>query len=291
MHKLKYCPLQSGYTAQIGDGVISQELDGGAPRFRRALKSTYHAVNVQWVVKEAGYQYLMAFYRVWAKDSSQRFLASLCIDKADVEDYQCYFSEPPTLSSKEADIYTVSATLRVKPLNIDKATDDNLVGATNDSLSSIHYQPLQNGYTAKIGNGVTFQELGGGAPRYRKAPKGTHHEVNVQWVVRDGGYQYLMAFYRTWARNPSKQFLVKLCVDNATVEDYQCYFSGPPSLTSKEANIYTVSATLRVRPLSVDKDMDDVLVGIGNNNESINDVFNPLEELVNESLPDALVVL
>lgn len=158
-------------------------------------------------------------------------------------------------------------------------------------MHKLKYCPLQSGYTAQIGDGVISQELDGGAPRFRRALKSTYHAVNVQWVVKEAGYQYLMAFYRVWARNPSQRFLAKLCVDNATVEDYQCYFSGPPSLTSKEANIYTVSATLRVKPLSVDKDMDDVLVGIGNNNESIDDVFNPLEELVNENLPDALVGL
>ena len=79
MHKLLYCTTQSGYSAQIGDGVISQELDGGAPRFKRALKGTYHSASVRWVVKDAGYQYLMAFYRVWARNPNQRFLAKLCM--------------------------------------------------------------------------------------------------------------------------------------------------------------------------------------------------------------------
>ena len=54
MHKLLYCTTQSGYSAQIGDGVISQELDGGAPRFKRALKGTYHSATVRWVVKDDG---------------------------------------------------------------------------------------------------------------------------------------------------------------------------------------------------------------------------------------------
>ena len=158
-------------------------------------------------------------------------------------------------------------------------------------MHKLKYCPLQSGYTAQIGDGVISQELDGGAPRFRRALKSTYHTVNVQWVVKEAGYQYLMAFYRVWARNPSQRFLAKLCVDNATVEDYQCYFSGPPSLTSKEANIYTVSATLRVKPLNVDKDLDDVIVEFGSNGVDLGDIVNPLDELVNIDLPNALEVI
>lgn len=155
-------------------------------------------------------------------------------------------------------------------------------------MHKLKYCPLQSGYTAQIGDGVISQELDGGAPRFRRALKSTYHAVNVQWVVKETGYQYLMAFYRVWARNPSQRFLAKLCVDNSTIEDYQCYFSGPPTLSSKEANIYTVTASLRVKPLSVDKNMDDVLVDVGDSDIALSDLTNPLEELVNENLPDAL---
>ena len=144
MHKLKYCPLQSGYTAQIGDGVISQELDGGAPRFRKALKGTYHTANVSWVVSEQGYQYLMAFYRVWARHPSQRFLARLCIDNAPVEDYECYFSSSPMLSGKEAKIFTVTAVLRVKPLKADNSVDDLFVAIGDGEVDSLNlFNPLE----------------------------------------------------------------------------------------------------------------------------------------------------
>lgn len=133
MHTLMYCSTQSGYSAQVGDGVISQELDGGAPRHRRALKGTYHTASVRWVVRKGGYQYLMAFYRVWARNPSQRFLAKLCIDDPIVQPYQCYFVGTPTLSSKEGPVYTVTAQFRVKPLNIDPAMDDLIVGVGDEA--------------------------------------------------------------------------------------------------------------------------------------------------------------
>ena len=145
MHKLLYCTTQSGYSAQIGDGVISQELDGGAPRFKRALKGTYHSASVRWVVKDAGYQYLMAFYRVWARNPNQRFLAKLCIDSPEVEDYQCYFSGSPSLESKEGPIYTVTAELRVKPLNIDPNLDDLIVTVATEGVDLAElFNPLDH---------------------------------------------------------------------------------------------------------------------------------------------------
>lgn len=144
MHTLMYCSTQSGYSAQVGDGVISQELDGGAPRYRRALKGTYHSAGVRWVVKEAGYQYLMAFYRVWARNPSQRFLAKLCIDDPVVQHYQCYFTGPPVLNSKEGKIYTVTAQFRVKPLNISAEMDELIITAIEEGndLAEI-FKPLE----------------------------------------------------------------------------------------------------------------------------------------------------
>lgn len=155
-------------------------------------------------------------------------------------------------------------------------------------MHKLLYCVTQSGFSAKIGDGVTSQELDGGAPRHRRALKGTYHTASIQWVVQKKGYQYLMAFYRVWARNPSQRFLARLCIDGPDVEDYQCYFSGTPTLSSKEANVYTVTAELRVKPLNVDSNLDDLIVGTGDQGVDINDLMNPLEKLVNESLPDAL---
>ena len=155
-------------------------------------------------------------------------------------------------------------------------------------MHKLLYCSTQSGYSAQIGDGVISQDLEGGAPRFRRALKGTYHTASVQWVVKEKGYQYLMAFYRVWARNPNQRFLAKLCIDNPTVEDYQCYFSGTPKLNNKDGGVYTVSAELRVKPLNINPDMDDLIVSAGDEGIDINDLLNPLEKLVNESLPDAL---
>jgi hypothetical protein len=156
------------------------------------------------------------------------------------------------------------------------------------ALNRMMYCSTQEGYSASIGDGVMSQILDGGADRYRRSLKGVVHTVNSRWVVQESGYQYLMAFYRVWARNPSQPFIARLCVDNAPVEDYECFFSGSPTLSSKEANVYTVTATLKVKPSPVDEDMDDLIVGAGNEGGELAGILNPLEKLVNEDLPDAL---
>ncbi|OTG85812.1 hypothetical protein B9T31_09455 [Acinetobacter sp. ANC 4558] len=155
-------------------------------------------------------------------------------------------------------------------------------------MHKLLYCSTQSGYSAQLGDGVISQQLDGGAPRYRRALKGSYHTASVQWVVKDEGYQYLMAFYRVWARNPSRRFLAKLCIDSPVVEDYQCYFSGSPRLTSKEAGVYTVTAEFRVKPLNTDPNLDNLIVNAGSEGVDLNDLTNPLETLVNESLPKAV---
>ncbi|ENU24178.1 hypothetical protein F993_01494 [Acinetobacter proteolyticus] len=156
------------------------------------------------------------------------------------------------------------------------------------ALNRMMYCSTQEGYSANIGDGVMSQILDGGADRYRKSLKGVMHTVSSRWVVQESGYQYLMAFYRVWARNPSQPFLAKICVDNAPVEDYECFFSGAPSLSSKVADVYTVTATLKVRPLPINEAMDDLIVGVGNEDSDLAQTLPSLEKLVNKDLPDAL---
>lgn len=156
------------------------------------------------------------------------------------------------------------------------------------ALNRLKYCSTQQGYSANIGDGVISQILDGGADRYRKSLKGVMHTVNSRWVVGEAGYQYMMAFYRVWARNPSQPFIAKLCVDNAPVEDYECFFSGAPTLSSKLSRFYTVTATLKVKPLAVSEDLDDIIIGVGNEGGDLASLLNPLEKLVNEDLPNAL---
>jgi len=144
MNTLMYCSTQEGYSASLKSGVISQELEGGAPRYRRGLKNGYHTVNVQWKVFDVGFQYLDAFYSVWCETPGQRFNASLRVNGPEFKPYECYFVEDSfQLSSMQGPVYTVTAQLRVKPI-VDSELNHIIVetGNGNQDLASI-VNPLE----------------------------------------------------------------------------------------------------------------------------------------------------
>ncbi|WP_031948627.1 hypothetical protein [Acinetobacter lactucae] len=144
MNKLMYCSTQEGYSASLKSGVISQELDGGAPRYRRGLKNGYHTVNVQWKVFDVGFQYLDAFYNVWCETPGQRFNASLRVNGPEFKPYECYFvPDSFQLTSMQGPVYTVTAQLRVKPI-VDSELNHIIVetGNGNQDLASI-VNPLE----------------------------------------------------------------------------------------------------------------------------------------------------
>ena len=150
-------------------------------------------------------------------------------------------------------------------------------------LNRLAYCVQQSGYTVNFGSDVINQELDGGVGRYRRDIRRQSHLVNVSWVVKLKGYQYLTAFYRVWMRNPSQPFLAKLIIDDE-LKDYECSFKGAIQLNSKDGPVYRVSAQLEVKTLIADDAFDDALIATGEST----DIFEPLEELVNEDMPNAL---
>lgn len=143
LDRMMYCSTQSGYSAQLGDDVTMVDLPGGAPRFRRSINGTYHTVNVQWILGPKGFEYLTAFYRRWKRNPNKPFLAKLCVDAPLVEDYKCHFSSSPTINGKQGKFFTITAQLRVRPLETSDALDDLIVEAGNQghSLSDL-FDPL-----------------------------------------------------------------------------------------------------------------------------------------------------
>lgn len=130
MNTLMYCSTQEGYSASLKSGVISQELDGGAPRYRRGLKNGYHTVNVQWKVFDVGFQYLDAFYNVWCETPGQRFKAPLRVNGPEFKPYECYFVEDSFQFTMQGPVYTITAQLKVKPI-VDSALNWIIVETGN----------------------------------------------------------------------------------------------------------------------------------------------------------------
>lgn len=145
MNFLLKCANQDGYTVRHPSGVVSQSLDGGAPRNRRVSANNWRTVAVSWKVQEAGYQYLCAFHEVWCDNPSQPFYANLIVDGPEYKTYKCHFvPDSFGLSSKEGPIFSTSAQLLVKPI-IDRNMNELIVKAANEDISLIElFNPLEH---------------------------------------------------------------------------------------------------------------------------------------------------
>ena len=130
MNRLMLKPTQAGYSVQYGNGVNSQQLNGGASRFEVDVLGASHTVNLSWTTGQAGYQYLMAFYRIWQQNPSQPFLARLIIDDHQMQDYDCHFV-PATLmlAAKTGQAHTVTAQVEARAKTPDYDFDQSLVDA------------------------------------------------------------------------------------------------------------------------------------------------------------------
>lgn len=151
--------------------------------------------------------------------------------------------------------------------------------------------PKQEGYTFQLGNGVIRQKLDGGASRFENDIIGASHTVAVNWVVGYGDYQYLLAFYRVWERNPAMPFLADLIIDDAPLAEYECSFIDPIQFGGKNGKVFMLSAQLEVKAkirTAQDDAIDDLIVSVRDQDQDLSKLTNPLEKLANKDLRDAL---
>lgn len=135
MNRLMLPPTEAGYTANFGGGVISQKLQGGASRFEVDVLGASHMLSLAWFTDRAGYQYLMAFYRLWQRNPSQPFLAALIIDDHQLQDYECHFMpDTMNLNAVAGLSYSVSAQIEAKAITPDYAFDQSLVDAWESGM-------------------------------------------------------------------------------------------------------------------------------------------------------------
>lgn len=147
MNRLRLCPTQSGYSVQFGGGVIAQRLNGGASRFEVDVLGASHTVNVSWTTDQGGYQYLMAFHRLWQRNPSQPFLARLIIDDHQARDYECHFvPDTLVLSAKTGKSHTVTAQIEARAITPDHDFDQSIVDAWESGMGggSLELEQLVN---------------------------------------------------------------------------------------------------------------------------------------------------
>lgn len=135
------------------------------------------------------------------------------------------------------------------------------------------------------------QQLAGGFARQRRMFVNNVHMVNVSVLLPTKSHaQYFWAFWRVHTLNPQK-FLWRLITDSSEAQDHTCQFVAESiSVGERNGVIYSVSFQVRCKPLNNgDLAFDQTIVDIWKSGD-LDDMMNLLEQLVNESLPNALGV-
>lgn len=156
-------------------------------------------------------------------------------------------------------------------------------------MNSFALCPLQAGYSFSPGNNMLEQQLLGGFARQRRMFVNNVHVVNVSVLLSTKTHaQYFWAFWRSHTLNPQK-FLWRLITDSIEMQDHTCQFIAESlSVGERQGVVYSVSFQVRCKPLNNgDLAFDQSIADIWDTG-SRTDVMNLLEQLVNESLPDAL---
>jgi hypothetical protein len=123
--------------------------------------------------------------------------------------------------------------------------------------------PTIANFSAQFGENAINTKLDGGASRFRLDKIGAAHEVQVQFVLTDQGFNYLMAFYRTEIDYGSLPFTIDMKgVDAAALTTYTAHFMGAPSSVYL-GGVHQVSATLEVTPLAANESADLALIAAG----------------------------
>lgn len=122
---LRFCPLQPGYGAQFGTGIISTGLTGGPDFTRLDTTGNVHIVSATWVLGSADYCEFMGFVRTWENSGGDPFTIDLRLDTPDARQYTATF-EPGSvrLQGVNGSAHTVGATLKVMPLFLDACADE-----------------------------------------------------------------------------------------------------------------------------------------------------------------------
>lgn len=122
---LRFCPVQAGYGAQFGTGIISTGLTGGPDFMRLDTSGNVHTVSVSWVVGSDDYCELMGFVRDWERSGGDPFTIDLRLETPDPQEYEATF-EPGSvrLQSVNGNAFTVAATLHVMPLFVEACNDE-----------------------------------------------------------------------------------------------------------------------------------------------------------------------
>ena len=156
-------------------------------------------------------------------------------------------------------------------------------------MNSFALCPLQAGYSFMPGNNMLEQQLLGGFSRQRRMFVNNVHVANVSVMLSTKTHaQYFWAFWRVHTLNP-QPFLWRLFTDSPEIQTHECQFVADSiTVGERQGIIYSVSFQVRCKPLNNgDLAFDQNIIDIWESGNPFA-LLNLLEELVNESMPNAL---
>jgi hypothetical protein len=156
-------------------------------------------------------------------------------------------------------------------------------------MEKLILEPVQAGYATQPPTEVLRQQLDGGAGRYRADIIGGASIVNVAWVLDEGQYQYLWAFFRAKTARGSSSFLIDLVLEETEMTERTAHFlPGTLKLDSKQGEVYFASAQIEIEAIEADDDFDNAIADAfeGAGGVDVPGYLNLLNTLVNVNWPE-----
>lgn len=129
MNNFALCPLQRGYTPNVANNLLEQELMGGFARQRMQFVNNVHIVTPSVMLDEKiKQQYFWAFWNSHQKNP-RPFLWRLMVDDVEMTTYVCQFvAGSLQIGERDGKVYSVSFTLRLKPNHTGTDFDETIIG-------------------------------------------------------------------------------------------------------------------------------------------------------------------
>ncbi len=132
-----------------------------------------------------------------------------------------------------------------KTYNDDLAVVNNR-NPTGSVLNYLDLCPQQASYNLAFGDNTTAAKYEMGNSKLEQYKQNTPDVVSTSFILQPVDYNYLLAFYRIWQRQP-KPFIAKLMIDQRPLQQYKCQLIPKTMQMRKNGNLFNMSMQLQVK--------------------------------------------
>ena len=129
MNNFALQPLQRGYTPEVANNLLEQQLMGGFARQRVQFVNNVHTVTASVMLDEKiKQQYFWAFWDSH-QENPRPFLWRLIVNETELTTYVCQFvAGSLSYGERDGKVYSVSFGLRLKPNYTGKDFNETIIG-------------------------------------------------------------------------------------------------------------------------------------------------------------------